>query len=132
MKPCSLGTSQPKKGTDVATAELLHDVLHKALKEQKKSRKQIAAELAAMVGTKVSVHNLNGFAAPSKGYRHLPAAWVPALCEITGDDRLQRLLLGEPLCSLLELGESALKAIQKSRAVEVATAGVRQRMKGSR
>lgn len=117
MKARTLGTPQEKKPADAAVAKLLHNVLHEALTKKGKTRRQIADELASLVGTKVSVHMLNGFTAPTKGYRRIPAAWIPAVCEITGDDRLQRLLLAEPLCTLLQLGESALKAIEKSRAV---------------
>ncbi len=129
MKAPQLCTPQLKKGTDAAIAKLLHDVLHNAAmrtpKESRKNRKQIAGELTAILGTEVRVYMLNEFAAPTKAARHLPAAWVPAISKITGDDRLQRLLLGEPLCSLLQLGESALKAIENSRAASTAETTVR-------
>jgi hypothetical protein len=148
MTPEVSGTPQ-QKNTDAAVRELLRDVLHKVRNPQKvknpKNRTQIAAELSRAVGSPVRVYMLDEYTADSRGEcavnsrevgsrgkRRFPAAWVPAFCKITGDDRLQRLLLGEPLCCLLELGESALNAVQKKCGGAIAAADAASRSKGSR
>jgi hypothetical protein len=49
--------------------------------------------------------------AETKHRNHLPADAVPHLCEILGDDTIQRLLLSEKLRQSLELGESTPRVV---------------------
>jgi hypothetical protein len=61
---------------------------------------------------------INDFTASSRNQEkrkfpvRFPAAWVKAFCAATGDDRLQRYLLGDHLETLLDLGERTLAAIE--------------------
>lgn len=75
-----------------------------------KSRADIAAELSAETGTQISVRMLDQFTAESRRPYRFPAAWVIPFCRITGDDALQRLLLGRSLSRALELGEREIEA----------------------
>src|SRR5438552_18185230 len=67
-----------------------------------KSREQIAAEMSERIGRTVTVHMLNDFTSESKVFVRFPAAWIVAFCSATGDERLQRLVLGDKLRKLLE------------------------------
>jgi len=49
--------------------------------------------------------------APTKQKWHLPADVVPHLCEILGDDSIQRVLLSDKLKDALSLGESARRVV---------------------
>ncbi len=90
---------------------LIRELLTGAIRASNKSRSQIADELSERVETPISVFMLNEYTAPSKGLRRFPAAWLPAFCDITGDDSLRLLLLDSRLRDLLlELGERALAA----------------------
>jgi hypothetical protein len=42
----------------------------------------------------------------------LPVTWVPAFCEVTGDDRLQRWLAGPRLGVFIEFGERVSSAVE--------------------
>lgn len=44
-----------------------------------------------------------------------PAAWVPAFCNATGNDDLQRFLLNPQLIAALELGEWDMKHLKRDR-----------------
>lgn len=76
-----------------------------AIRDSKKSRSQIAGELGERVGRAVTVRMLDDYTANSKVNARFPAAWIEAFCAVTGDDRLQRLVLSSRLRQCLELGE---------------------------
>jgi hypothetical protein len=63
---------------------------------------------------------LDDFAAPSKDGARFPAAWVVAFCEVTGDDSLQRFLLGPRLSRLIEIGELEISSRRNRAAKESA------------
>ena len=86
------------------------------------SRETIADELAKRVGETVTCEMLNGWTSQSKKRLRFPAAFVPAFCEITGDDQVQRFLIGSRLGRLLSLGEVELEELVCER---------RRRKKGS-
>ncbi len=63
-----------------------------AIKNVRKSRIIIAAEISELVGVQISEHQINSWTATSKeGYR-IPAAYIPAFCEVTGDTTLLKIL----------------------------------------
>ncbi len=76
-----------------------------------KSRGAIAAELSLRLGREVSVRMLNLFTSQGEQSMRFPAAWLPELCEVTGDDRLQREVLSARLLRCLELGEAAARLL---------------------
>ncbi len=86
----------------------MKELMTRAIRQSQKSREQIAEEMAALVETDVTVHMLNSYTANSKQAVRFPAAFVPAFCCVTGDDRLQRMLLSPYLRSVLQLGEHEL------------------------
>lgn len=88
----------------------VRELLAKVIRRCAKSREQIADEMSNLVGRQITVAMLNGYTAPSKEPARFPAAFVCAFCEATGDDRLQRLVLGPRLSKLLEFGELQLAA----------------------
>jgi hypothetical protein len=79
------------------------------------SREQIAAQMSTLLGLRISVHMLNDYTAASHRGARFPAAWVPVFCQVTGDHRLPRLLLGASDRQRLELAESELRAAREER-----------------
>lgn len=75
------------------------------------SRVEIADELAKQVGETVTSEMLNGWTSQAKKRLRFPAAFVPAFCEITGDDQLQRFVMGPRLRRLLSLGEAEVEKL---------------------
>ena len=109
ITPQSLVTPKPQE-LDI----LIRRLLTGALRASSKSRSEIAHELSTRVGTPISVFMLNEYTAPSKVLRRFPAVWLPAFCDITGDDGPRLLLLDPRLRDLLlEIGERALAVANK-------------------
>jgi hypothetical protein len=79
-----------------------------------KKRQQIAAELSRKIGRDITASMLNDYTATTKTAARFPAAYVRAFCEVTGNDSLQRSLLGPRLLALIEIGEHEL-ASQRNR-----------------
>lgn len=75
-----------------------------------KSREAVAEELSEATGVQITLRMLNDYTAESRRPYRFPAAWVIPFCRITGDDSLQRLLLGPELADILRLGELELTA----------------------
>jgi hypothetical protein len=98
---------------DLKLKECFADMLRDCGKSRNWSRDQIAKALSERLGRYVSKGMINDFAASSHTGARFPAAWVPAFCEVTGSDRLQRMLLSEELRTCLELGEKAAVLIQR-------------------
>ena len=90
-----------------------------------KSRRQIAEEMSALVGPEIEIteHMLNSYTAESKRGARFPAAFVPAFCEVTGDDELQRLMLGPRLKKLLEIAERDVLAFLRDCANSASSGG---------
>src|SRR6266849_9767957 len=84
----------------------LKEVMSDSMKESGKSHERIAADLSVDLGRKVSARMLYRYTAPSE-QASFPAAWVAAFCRATGNDTLMRLILGQELRELLDLGERA-------------------------
>jgi hypothetical protein len=53
-----------------------------------------------------------------------PAAYVPALCQVVGNDDLQRHLLSERLLDLLAIGESVTEAAGSLKRAQEAVARI--------
>ena len=75
------------------------------------SRDQIADELTKQVGEPVTSMMLFGWTSESKKRIRFPAGFVLAFCEITGDDQLQRFVMGPRLRRLLSLGEAEVEKL---------------------
>jgi hypothetical protein len=92
-------------------ADDLDILLRKSLKCAMLSRdineEKLAAELTKRLGRSVKSALVNAWKAETKHRWHLPANLVPIICEILGDDSIQRLLLSDKLRDALKLGESA-------------------------
>ncbi len=58
---------------------------------------------------------LNAFAAQSNETARFPAALIIPLCDITGDDRLQRFVMGPRLRKLVEFAERELAGFRGQR-----------------
>lgn len=118
-----------KQSSDANLDAAIRALLSEVMRSSKKSRAQIAQEMSALLGRSVTVYMLNDFTASCKGQRvaedsqldtrkspvRFPAAWIHAFCEVTGDDRMQRLILSPRLRSLLQLGERQLSQCQAER-----------------
>jgi hypothetical protein len=69
----------------------LRELLRILLRHPTKKRETIAEEVTGLVKEPISLAMLDNWAAASKHGRHrLPAAFVPALCEVLGNDDLKR------------------------------------------
>jgi len=74
------------------------------------ARSQIAEELSRRTGRNITVSILNDYTATTKMTARFPASYVRDFCEITGDDSLQRYLLGARLLDLISVGENELNS----------------------
>ncbi len=104
-------SSRPPEDLDAAIRELLSDVFT-AFNEK---RPQLAVELSDRARRRISTSMLNAFAAQSNETARFPAALVLPLCEITGDDRLQRLVMGPRLRKMVEFAERELAGFRSQR-----------------
>ncbi len=59
--------------------------MKKAIKQCPKSRIIIAAEMSELVGVQISEYMLNNWVAGSKNDYKIPASYIPAFCQVTGD-----------------------------------------------
>ena len=75
------------------------------------SAAQIADQLTERLHRPIKEGLVYAWMAPAGHKWHLPADAVPHLCEILGDDSIQRLLLSEKLRQSLELGESTPRVV---------------------
>src|SRR5260370_12789382 len=89
------------------------DLLSEALSGS--DRTNLASQLSIRTGRRISLAMLNAYATRSNNSAKFPAFLVPLLCEILGDDRLQKFLLGPRLRKLLESAESELAASPHTR-----------------
>jgi len=102
-------------GHDSMIRKIVSEVMHHSTK----SRAQIADEMSQLVHVEVTANMLNGYAAPSKTGVRFPAAFIHAFCQVTGDDRLQRLLLSPVLRKKVEIVERELTADQEKRKAQL-------------
>jgi hypothetical protein len=85
-------------------------LMTEAMKRAGKNAKEVAKEMTDRLGgrpiTESMIYELtrNGSQDQPREVRLL-ATWVPAFCEVTGDDRLQRWLAGPRLREFIELGQ---------------------------
>ena len=113
----------------------LRDLLSQAIRHSGKNAAEVAQEMTKRLGRPVTesmVYELtrNSDRDQPREVRLL-ATWVPAFCEVTGDDRLQRWLAGPRLCDLVELGEqvSSMEWVLRKMQDELATLATRRRHK---
>lgn len=94
---------------------VIRGTLRDMLRRSKKSRTEIADELNNRLPDhrKTSEYMLSNWANGSKRGYSLPARVIPALCDVLGDDSLQRLLLSPGQIGKLELGECVSKWLDK-------------------
>jgi hypothetical protein len=87
---------QRKDGT-VPVEDEVRRLLRDAMKDSGKPREQIAGEMSQLIGRTVTASMLADFSRNGTKKRQVrfPAAWVPAFCEITGDDSLRYHLMTE-------------------------------------
>jgi hypothetical protein len=90
---------------------LLRKSLKCAMLSRDVNEEKLAAELTKRLGRTVKVALVNAWKAETKHRWHLPANLVPVICEILGDDSIQRLLLSDKLRDALRLGESARQVV---------------------
>jgi hypothetical protein len=100
--------------SDAVLRRLLSDILTGSSEK----RREIADKLSARAGRRISCSMLNAFAAPSNETARFPAALIVHLCEITGDDRLQRLVMGPRLLQLVEFAERELRGYRDQKEMQ--------------
>src|SRR6266446_2997489 len=103
-------TGKPRRTLD-PDKELRH-LVTEVIRAYPKKRPQIAEELTAIVGQRITVHMLNDFTSESKKPARFPAAFLEALCEVAGDDRLQRFAMGDWLRQLVVFAERELAFVR--------------------
>jgi len=85
-------------------------LLSKVMSECGLRREEIAERLTPKVGRDITLSQLNDYTTTTRMTARFPAAYVPAFCEVTGDDRLRQFLLNRRSRHLLELGKQTLDA----------------------
>lgn len=88
----------------------LRTLIGRMIKDSQKSRSQIADELSALLSIRVTLSMLNNFTSTSKLPTPSPATWIPAFCQVTQQDMLQRLVLSETMRSRLNWADHQLDA----------------------
>ena len=111
---------------------LLRKSLKCAMLSRDVNEEKLAAELTKRLGRTVKVALVNAWKAETKHRWHLPAYLVPIICEILGDDSIQRLLLSEKLRQSLEFGEAVPKVVSALRSVLPESAGQRKTRRAKR
>ena len=103
-------TTETFPNTDTEIVKLgaeIRDLLSKSIARSGKHAAEVAQEMTKRLDRPVTgsmIYELTRNGEPGREVR-LPATWIPAFCEVTGDDRLQRWLAGPRLRELIELGE---------------------------
>ena len=96
-------------GSQTDSDKAARQLIARAIKHSGKGREQIANGMSKRLGCRITLHMLNRFTSEAKGKARFPAAWVEAFCEVVGDDRLQRFIMGQRLRGLVRLGEVELE-----------------------
>ena len=100
------------------------------MKASGKNRAQIASEMSQHLGCPadrpIAKNMLDDCVRSRKKGRmvRFPAAWIPALCQVIGSDRLQRHLLSERLLDLLAIGETMTEAAASLKRAHEAVAAI--------
>ena len=83
--------------------------LRAALADSMKNKRPLIGEgmteYCGQTITKATLDELTRNPTPERVVRPFPALWVPIVCQLTGRDDLQRLLLSQRLRDMLTLGE---------------------------
>jgi len=105
------------------------------MKRSGKSRAEIASEMSAILGYPADHAMGKGLLddcvrSRKKGRMiRFPAAYIPALCQVVGNDELQRHLLSERLLDLLAIGENVTDAAASLKRAQEAVAQLTKRAK---
>ena len=102
---------QRKDGTVPAEDEVRR-ILREGMKRSRKEREEIAREMTEALGRTVTATMLADFTRNGTKKRQVrfPAAWVPAFCEVVGDNSLQHDLMGDQLNRCCEIGRQVLNS----------------------
>ncbi len=100
-------------GARMASDPALRDLIADIIRRCPKKRPQLAEELSTALGQHITSFMLDCFTATGKS--RFPALFVQAFCDITGDDRLQRFVMGPRLRRLVEFAEAELNAARDER-----------------
>lgn len=111
---------------------LLRDSLRRAVRNCRLSPEEIADDLTRRMQRPVKEGLVYAWIAATKHRWHLPADAVPHLCEILGDDTIQRLLLSHKLKDALSLGESVQRVVSLLRSALPETQRRAKRKRGKR
>jgi hypothetical protein len=84
----------------------LRRILTAVIRRCRMSRPQICEEMSLRSGVRISKGMLDHWTSHSHCDARFPAFLIPIFCEVTGDDALQRWLMGATLRGLLKVGES--------------------------
>jgi hypothetical protein len=87
----------------------LRELLRALLKHPSKSRENIADELSLHAGQRISKYMLDDWARPGKAAARFPAFLIEALCEVVGNDALQRHVMGARLRGIVDLRDEQIK-----------------------
>jgi hypothetical protein len=100
----------PVQGPPMDRDRAIRNLIAEIIRSSPQSRDVLADEMSRITGQRITRRMLDDFSALSKRAHRFPLSFVVAFCEITGDDRLQRMALSPRLRKLLELGERKLAA----------------------
>jgi hypothetical protein len=129
-KDTAPGDRLPEKRAFGILAELrFQRLLADVMKRSGKNRSQIADEMSRILGRPVGKNVLDDCVRSRKKGRmvRFPAAWIPAICEATQNDELQRHLLSERLLDFLAIGERVNGAARSLKQAQEAVAKIAER-----
>ncbi|MGD0697177.1 MAG: hypothetical protein ABSB82_20350 [Terriglobia bacterium] len=105
-----------------------------AITRSRQTTPEIAEEMSKRLGIRVTasmIYELTRNGNPVPELRLL-ATWVPAFCEVTGDDRLRRWLAGPRLRELIETGERVHSLPQIVGAIQASVAKLMLQERGKK
>lgn len=73
----------------------LKGAMNLALKQCPLSRHQVAGQMSHLLNTQITKEMMDSWTAESKADRHIPAEYLPAFCEATGNDGPLLVLTGK-------------------------------------
>lgn len=103
--------SAPQIGSYDCGAELAR-LASDAIRHSGKSRERVAVEMSDLLGTRVTVAQLNAWTAEGKPAHRFPAEYLGAFAFVTGDVRALELLVKQAGAHLVGRGEMARLEVQ--------------------
>lgn len=93
-------------------------LLTEGIRHSGKSREQVADDMSQVLGQEITARMLYAYTAESKAGHRLPLIFVPAFCQVVGDDQLEIMLLGTRRRQLLAFADAVVAMLDRAKDIE--------------